>query len=260
MFAESPISWMDDFANGERSNESLPQGSSAGLPRLFRMSSAVRAKHTFSRTGKRVVLTFSVFALSGLKTECHISKWGICPHGIFDPWAWYSQGSARYTEFLGRRCRGRRRRHLVQIWAKVQFLQNGHIPKFQETSFFRKKSPCGSFPQKVTFSESTSRELTQFYRDLKIGGPPHFRGFGNVFPRLCQFWSKTKLVRMVQTNNCYETMLEVSDPKDQLWTKTEILEGWEISKFSFEVHKWLLRVSTRPKWILKIFWNIPESF
>ena len=90
---------------------------------------------------------------------------------------------------------------MVQRWAKVIFLENGHVPEFQDMLFSRNKSPCGSVPQKVTFSELTPRELIYFWRDLKIGGTPHFRDFGNVFPRLCQFWSKTKVVRMVYTNN-----------------------------------------------------------
>ena len=31
-----------------------------------------------------------------------------------------------------------------QIWAKMQFLQNGHVSKFQKCLFIRNKSPCGS--------------------------------------------------------------------------------------------------------------------
>ena len=60
-----------------------------------------------------------------------------------------------------------------------------------------------------------------------MGVPPHFRDFGNVFPRLCQFWSKTKVVRMVYTNNFCGIGLEICGGKDELWTKTEILEGWK---------------------------------
>ena len=38
------------------------------------------------------------------------------PSSLFDSWASYSQGLIKYTEFLGNRCRRRRRRrHLVQI-------------------------------------------------------------------------------------------------------------------------------------------------
>ena len=69
---------------------------------------------------------------------------------------------------------------------------------------------------------------------------------------------KNKMVRMVHTNNFYEMGLAISDPTKELWTKTEILKGWGISKFGFEVQSGLLRVSTRPKLILKIFWTIPD--
>ena len=85
-----------------------------------------------------------------------------------------------------------------------------------------------------------------------MGGYPYFRDFGHDFPRLCQFWPKTKVVRMVHTNNFYEMGLEISDPKDELWTQTEVLEGWGVPKFSFGVQGGLVRVSTRPKMIFKI--------
>ena len=65
---------------------------------------------------------------------------------------------------------------------------------------------------------------------------------------------------MVHRNNFCEMGLEISDQKKELWTKTAFLEGWKISKFSVEVQGGLLRVSTRPKLIFKIFWTIPESF
>ena len=142
----------------------------------------------------------------------------------------------------------------------MYFSQNGHVLKFQKSLFFRYKKPCESFPPEVTFSELTSRELFHFYRDLKNGGTPNFRDFGKVLPYNWEFWSKTKMVRMVHRNNFCEMILEISDPKKQIWTKTEVLEGWEISKFSFEVQGWLFRIVSKPEWLLKIFWNIPESF
>ena len=146
------------------------------------------------------------------------------PNGIFCSWAWYTHGSARYTEFLGRRRRRRRRRrrHLLQTWAKELILQNWHVPKFQKRSFFRHKSPCGSFPQKVTFSESTPRELTHSYRDLKIQRfPKKWKLDGNL-PIKIKCLPKTKMVRMVHTNNLYEIGLEISDPEKKLWTKSKI--------------------------------------
>ena len=181
------------------------------------------------------------------------------PNGIFGSWAWYTQGSAKYTELLGRR--RRRRRHLEndQIWAKLIFLQNWHVPKFQDMPFSRNKSPCGSIPQKVTLPELTLSELIHFW-DLKNGGTPHFRDFGDVFQRLCQFWSKTKMVRMVYTNNFYAIGLEICGPKDELWTKSKILEGWEISQFSFGAQGGVLRVYINPKLILEISWTIPDPF
>ena len=45
-----------------------------------------------------------------------------------------------------------------------------------------------------------------------------------------------------------------------LGIKTEILEGWEIPKFSFEAQEGVLRVFINPKLILNISWTIPESF
>ena len=55
----------------------------------------------------------------------------------------------------------------VQIWAKVQFLQNEHVLKFQKCLFFRNKSPCGSILTKGSFSELTPDELIHFCYDLK---------------------------------------------------------------------------------------------
>ena len=65
---------------------------------------------------------------------------------------------------------------------------------------------------------------------------------------------------MVYTNNFCGMGLEICAGKDELWTKNEILEGWEISKFSFEAQGGVLRVFINPKWILKIFWTIPDPF
>ena len=116
------------------------------------------------------------------------SKWGI-PERDICSWAWYSQGSAKYTEFLGNR-RRRRRRHLVQIWAKVQFLQHWHVPKFQNTTFFRNKSPCGSLPPEV-FSELTSREFIHFYNNLKNGESPIF-GILVTFYQVTEIFSENQ--------------------------------------------------------------------
>ena len=66
---------------------------------------------------------------------------------------------------------------MVQIWAKVIFHENGHVPKSQDMLFSRNKSPCGSVPQKVTFSELTLRELIHFYRDLNNGVTPKIFNF-----------------------------------------------------------------------------------
>ena len=121
-----------------------------------------------------------------------MSKWGISLHGIFGSWAWYTQGSAKYAELLGRR--RRRRRHLEndQIWAKVIFLQNWHIPKFQDMLFSRNKSPCGSVPQKVTFSEVTLREFNHFQRDFKIPLFQKNRDFDDNLPIKIHFHRKPK--------------------------------------------------------------------
>ena len=54
--------------------------------------------------------------------------------------------------------------------------------------------------------------------------------------------------------------LEICGGKDELWTETEILEGWEIPKCSFEVQGKVLRVFINPKLILKTFWTSPDPF
>ena len=48
---------------------------------------------------------------------------------------------------------------------------------------------------------------------------------------------------MVHMNIFCEMGLEISDPKDELWTKTEILRRFQNSKFGFEVQN---RLPTRP--------------
>ena len=69
--------------------------------------------------------------------------------------------------------------------------------KLPEIVTSRNKSPCGSFPPEVTFSELTARELIHFHNNLKNGGSPHFRDFGNVLPSNCDVLMKIKMVRMV---------------------------------------------------------------
>ena len=58
-------------------------------------------------------------------------------------------------------------RYSDQIWAKVLFLENGHVSKFQKCLFFRNKSPCGSILTKGTFFKLTCYELIHFCYDLK---------------------------------------------------------------------------------------------
>ena len=114
---------------------------------------------------------------------------------------------------------------MVQILAKVIFLENGHVPEFQDMWFSRNKSPCGSVPQKVTFSELTLRELIHFYRDFKNQLFPKNRDFDDNLPIKFQFLPKTKMVRMVHRNNFCEMGLEISDQKKELWTKTVFWRG-----------------------------------
>ena len=66
-----------------------------------------------------------------------------------------------------------------------------------------------------------------------MGVPPHFRDFGNIFPRLCQFWSKTKMVRLVDTNNFRGIGLEICGGKDELWTKSK--KNWRGGKIQNSV-------------------------
>ena len=55
------------------------------------------------------------------------------------------------------------------------------------------------------------------------------------------------MVRMVHMNNFCGMGLDICGGKDELWTKSEILEGWEISKFSFEVQGGVLMVFQEQK-------------
>ena len=54
---------------------------------------------------------------------------------------------------------------------------------------------------------------------------------------------------MVHRHNFYGIGLEICGPKSELWTKSKILEGWNISKFSFEAQGGVLRVFINPKLI-----------
>ena len=75
----------------------------------------------------------------------------------------------------------------------------------------------------MLYQESTLRELIHFYRDLKNRVDPIFRNFGNVLPYNADFLPKTKMVRMVYTNNFYESGLENSEGKTELGPKSKIL-------------------------------------
>ena len=144
------------------------------------------------------------------------------PHGIFDP-------CAQWPRDLDRKKNCWRVVVAVgvtwklksdQIWAKVQFHQNWHVPKFQETSFFRNKSPCGSVPQEVTFSESTEITLFHFLDKIKNPRFPKQWKLDSNLPIKIHFLLKMKLVRMVHTHNFYDMGLEVSDKKaamDENW-------------------------------------------
>ena len=79
-----------------------------------------------------------------------------------------------------------------------------------------------------------------------------FWNFGNVLPSNCDFLPKTKMVRMVHRNLFYEMGLEISDEKKELWTKTENLEGSEISKSALRSKIGLLSFVLRPKSLLNI--------
>ena len=52
-------------------------------------------------------------------------------------------------------------------WPKVQFLQNGHVSKFQKCLFFRNKSPCGSILTEDSFWKLTPDELIHFPDNIK---------------------------------------------------------------------------------------------
>ena len=106
-------------------------------------------------------------------------------------------------------------------------------------------------PQKQgSFSELTSTKLIHFHRNLKNGFSP-ISFFGNVLPYPGESSLKIKMVRMVHRNLFYNTELKISDPKSELWRKTEILRGWENSKFSCEVQYWTLEGVFKDRMIFK---------
>lgn len=125
--------------------------------------------------------------------------------------------------------------------------------------FLRSKSPCGSVPQKGTFSELTFRELIHYRYHLKNGGYLNFLYFGNVFLRLCQFWSKIKMVRMVHTVNFYEMGLGLSGQKNSCGPKVFF---WGVGHFRIQflwsqMDFWGFLQDQH--WFSKKNWTIPES-
>ena len=188
------------------------------------------------------------------------------PKWIFGSWAWYSQGLIKYKEFLGNRRRRRRRRRRRQLVQNGPNMSKSDIswkwtrPKIPGYVIFQKQKPLRERTTEGHLFRTYPKRINSFLKRSQKWEYPHFRYFGSAFPRLCQFWSKTKMVRMVHRNNFCGMGLEIRSPKSELWTKTEILEGWEIPKFSFEAQGGVLRVSTRPKMILKISWTIPNPF
>ena len=126
--------------------------------------------------------------------EC-LSKWGIPRTGYLvpgrdTPRAWSNTKSS--WETVAAAVAAVSWSKMVQIWAKVIFHENGHVPKSQDMLFSRNKSPCGSVPQKVTFSELTLRELIHFYRDLKMGFTTFFRFLVTFYQATAIFYRKPK--------------------------------------------------------------------
>ena len=108
--------------------------------------------------------------------------------------------------------------------------------------FLGMKSPCGSFPQKVTLPESTPIKL--IHVPDKIKNQRFLKKWtldGNL-PIKIQFSWKTNIVRMVQRNNFYKMGLEMSDPNRSYGEKTNF--GGVCSVLRTEIR--LLRASTKP--------------
>ena len=154
---------------------------------------------------------------------------------------------------MGRR--RRRRRHLenVQISGNAHFSQNCNVLKFQKLLFSRNKSPCGSFPPEVTFSELTPDELIHFHNNLKNGGPPIFGIVVKFFQSNCDFLVNIKMVRMVHRKGFYNTELKICDGQNELLRKTEFLRRSKKSKFSVDVQNWTFEGCSKTKILFKIF-------
>ena len=82
--------------------------------------------------------------------------------------------------------------------------------------FSRNKSPCGSVPQKVTFSELTLRELIHFPDKFKNQLFPKKLKLDGNLPIKIQFLPKTKMVRMVHTNIFCGIGLEICGPQKEV--------------------------------------------
>ena len=134
--------------------------------------------------------------------------------------------------------------------------QNSRIRHFSEIKALagasHRRSPFQNLPQENSFIFTEISQINFFQRknidfvdDLPI----------KIYPL-----PKTKMVRMVLTNNFCGIGLNNCGPKDELWMKTEMLEGWECSKFSVEVQGGVPRVFIIPKYISKTFWTIPDPF
>ena len=112
-------------------------------------------------------------------------------------------------EYLGR--------YFDQIWAKSHFFQNGHVSKFQECHFSRKKSPCGRLPN-----------IEELFRS------PH-RTFQNLPPQnkfiFLITWKSDSFQKMVWLMEIYRSKsIFYWKPKWSVWSIWTYSTGW-ILKF-----------------------------
>ena len=92
-----------------------------------------------------------------------------------------------------------------------------------------------------------------------MGLTPFWGDVGHVLQYNLYFLPKTKMVRMVYRNNFYEMGLVISAEKQELWTKSKILERSTFWKIGFEVPNGSVRALAKTKSFQKILQHKKQS-